>query len=231
MLMKDDWLTSILGKDVFQIDSDLIVNLKSTDLPGSQSLVIAKMPTYAIKECRSLQRLNFYLVDTNVQLQRSVVANENFFRGEGIRFAECSDEQQISKIAGSSFIYDRFHADPSIPDESAEKIKSEWARNFFRGHRGEWMIVAENDGVITGFLQILKAVADDSITIDLIAVHGDQRQRGVAAKMIQFAIENCGMSGGSIKVGTQLSNTPSLSLYIKMGFQITSAQYIFHLHR
>ena len=229
MLIKDDWLTSILGKDVFQLNLVSISNLNFSELPGASSLVVAKLPTDAMQECISLQKSHFYLVDTNIQLQRLVGIGENFYSSENVRFAEHSDEESIAKIAESSFKYDRFHTDPAIANERAAKIKSEWTRNFFKGKRGNSMIVAVEGDAISGFLQILNS-NDDSIIIDLIAVNGSQRQKGIATKMIQFAIENCGMEGGNIKVGTQLSNTPSLSLYLKMGFRIISTQHIFHLH-
>jgi GNAT superfamily N-acetyltransferase len=229
MLNKDAWLTSIMGKNVFNLNIGSIPDLKISDLPRSASLVVAKIPVGDLRKYRVLQELKFLLIDTSIQLKKVIEERDTFASLKDITFASYSHEQQIAKIAGSSFKYDRFHSDPNIPNRIAKKIKSEWTRSFFRGSRGNWMVIAEVKGAVVGFLQILK-VGNSEIAIDLIAVKNSHRQNGLAEKMINFSIENCGMKGGNIFVGTQISNIPSLSLYEKMGFRINSAQHVFHLH-
>ncbi len=91
------------------------------------------------------------------------------------------------------------------------------------------MVVAEDEGVISGFLQLIRG-ADEALIIDLIAVNANYRNKGVAQKMISFAMQNCVTNTEVVRVGTQIANLPSISLYLKMGFIITSAQYIFHRH-
>jgi GNAT superfamily N-acetyltransferase len=229
MLEKDQWLSSILGKNVFQVDSRLISKLAYSRLPQGPALVIGKVPVSNVQDCKHLQHLNFFLVDTNVQLQKLRDKNSFQTNNLNIRFSNPSDQEGVLKIAANSFIYDRFHNDPSIKEEDAKKIKEEWAKNFFRNARGDWMIVAEDKGNISGFLQLLHGV-DGALIIDLIAVDQNYRHTGIAQKMIHFAMQYCETKTAVVRVGTQIANLPSITLYLKMGFSISTAQYVFHQH-
>ncbi|WP_353427844.1 GNAT family N-acetyltransferase [Polynucleobacter sp. MWH-UH19D] len=226
---KDQWLSSILGKNVFQVDSKFASQLTPSHLPQGPALVMVKVPVSNIRDCKHLQGLNFFLVDTNIQLQKLRDKSGLLVNSMNVRFANPSDEEAILKIAANSFTYDRFHGDPGIAHKTAEKIKVEWAQNYFRGSRGDWMVVAEDGGIVSGFLQLLHG-QDGVLIIDLIAVGANYRHKGVAQKMIGFAIQNCEAKIDIVKVGTQIANLPSISLYLKMGFYITSAHYIFHCH-
>jgi ribosomal protein S18 acetylase RimI-like enzyme len=89
------------------------------------------------------------------------------------------------------------------------------------------MIVAEDSDGVCGFLQLLRA-RDGSTIIDLIAVDERGRGRGLARAMIALVANDRGT--GALRVGTQLANRPSLSLYEALGFRMTSAAYVLHLH-
>jgi len=229
MLDKDQWLSSILGKSVFQIDSGFVSQLANSHLPQGAALVMVKVPVSNVLDCIHLQKLNFSLVDTNVQLQKLSDKSSSLTNNLTIRFSNPSDQEGVLKIAANSFTYDRFHSDPDIKQEAAEKIKVEWAKNYFKNARGNWMVVAEDRGIISGFLQLLQGV-DGALIIDLIAVDQNYRHTGVAQSMISFAMQNCETKTRVVRVGTQIANLPSIALYLKMGFSITSAQYVFHYH-
>jgi ribosomal protein S18 acetylase RimI-like enzyme len=229
MLDKDQWLSSILGKSVFQIDSKLVSQIAEYHLPQDPALVMVKVPVGNVYDCSHLQRLNFFLVDTNVQLQKLSDKSSLLANNLDVRFSKSSDQDAVLKIAANSFIHDRFHNDPDITQEAAEKIKVEWAKNYFMNARGDWMVVAEEGGVISGFLQLLRGV-DGALIIDLIAVDQNYRNTGAAQKMISFAMQYCDTRTKVVRVGTQLANIPSISLYLKMGFTVISASYVFHRH-
>ena len=89
------------------------------------------------------------------------------------------------------------------------------------------MIVAVGSGKLLGFLQILGPSPD--LIIDLIGVLPENRSRGIGAAMIDYAEQNL-RSSNRVFVGTQAANIRSLTFYSKMGFQLESAAYVFHLH-
>ena len=90
------------------------------------------------------------------------------------------------------------------------------------------MAVAVVGGRVVGFLQPLHS-KDGILTVDLIATDNEQRRKGIASDMIAF-IENESNGASKVRVGTQISNTPSLRLYEKLGFRVSSSHYVFHYH-
>jgi ribosomal protein S18 acetylase RimI-like enzyme len=148
-----------------------------------------------------------------------------------IRFARPDDEKEVRALAGSAFQYSRFHLDPAIPAALAHRIKSEWAGNWFRGARGDGMIVAEDAGRVAGFLQLLWR--GERLVIDLVAVDPASRARGLARAMIGCAAKRGtgdARRPAAITVGTQAANIPSVRLYESLGFRLRGSQYVLHHH-
>ncbi len=236
-IVEDNWLSHILGYSVYRIvvDSSFIKkinNRKSREYDEFYSLLkrhvflYCKIANDDIKGINFLEKHGFYLVDTNIIFEKDIEVRNVLPKGYNVRFAEDSDETGVTNLAGKSFTYSRFHLDSNISDDIANTIKAEWARNYFRGTRGDSMIVAENGDAIIGFLQLLYGPVNQLI-IDLIAVEKDHRKQGVARDMIVYAEKNCG-NFHEIRVGTQLANTASIRFYENIGFRYISSQYVFH---
>src|SRR5262249_55999007 len=81
-----------------------------------------------------------------------------------------------------------FDGGPAVGKAVANKVKAGWASNFFAGQRGDGMVVAERDGVVAGFLQLLWA--GRVLVIDLIAVSPQAARQGHGRAMIAFAAAN-----------------------------------------
>jgi len=222
----DIWLSSLLGRETFHLSGNFS-NLNLEVFP-QRAFLDAKAGVENVEATTQLQNCGFRLIDTNVQLIRAAKPFRDY--SNRCRFATPSDENAIRSIARSSFSRTRFHLDPLIPTETANLIKEEWAANYFKGSRGEWMVVAEEDNKIVAFLQLLKK-NQSTLVIDLIAVDQSSQRRGYAGAMISFAYNFCTSNEPEMIVGTQISNINSLGVYINLGFRITSAQYVFHWHK
>jgi ribosomal protein S18 acetylase RimI-like enzyme len=181
----------------------------------------AKVAAADVAGLRRLERLGYRVVDLNLTFE--LKAQTGSFRA-GIREARPEDEQSVVAIARSSFKYSRFHLDPSFSREQADLIKAEWSKNFFRGERGDRLLVAEQDGELCGFCLLL---IDPGVqaTIDLIAVTGGSGNLGYASAMIEAA---CSLGVQRIVVGTQAANVPSVRCYEKNGFRLCDAKYVLH---
>ncbi len=168
----------------------------------------------------------FTLIDTNLRFSapRQALPRAN---GWDVGFAKPDMEIAVGAIAERSFVFDRFHRDPATASR-AGVIKRDWARNFFQGGRGDWMVVAVRDGTPVGFLLLLHSASGD-LVIDLIAVEAACAGQGVARCMISYAADHCDVSG-AVVVGTQVANTRSIQLYEGLGFRLQAAQYVFHHH-
>lgn len=228
MFTPDPFLAAILQRPAFHASvSKLDLALFSS---GDFSFIDAKVPSYDTAACALLETAGFHLIDTNVQLDCDISSPwplEKNSVAACVRFATPADKARIEHIASSSFTFSRFHLDPRISTAAANKIKSQWAGNFFSGKRGHWMVVAESAGEPAAFLQLLQK--DDAIIIDLIGVASAHQRCGLGSAMIRFAMRECAPASRMI-VGTQISNVPSLRTYEALGFRVCSSSYIFHYH-
>lgn len=252
-VIADSWLAGILQCDVYRLTVDDVptqqLNNRSFQIgdlveqkPGSSIFIYTKIATEALSVVKWVEQMGFNLIDTNIVFDKPISAASTlgeqtetfrlppsaFIPPGTVRFATPADETQTVAVARENFIYSRFHLDSAIPRQVADTVKAEWVRNYFLGKRGQQMVVAEVEGRIVGFLQLLYG-PDKYLVIDLIAVDKTQRRKAIASDMIAFAEANCG-EFTHIRVGTQIANVPSMRLYEKIGFRVAEAHYVFHYH-
>ena len=228
----DMWLVEILERNIWNIKlkDDFREVTIPINLPG---LFYSKVDVGDLDKISFLENLGFNLVETNVQFERE--ANPSLCFGihkeDEMRFVKELDSQAVKSIAWDSFLYSRFHLDPMISNELANKIKAEWAENYFHGKRGDKMIVAVVNGEVVGFLLLLykNTREEEFVFIDLIAVKEEFRSQRIAQSMMAFIAYNYGPT--KIRAGTQIVNTPSVRFYEKNGFRMVGASYTFHLHK
>ncbi len=231
---KDEWLTRIIEKNVYRLTikndnntthSDELIRLLK--LQKQEVFLYIKIPILQTSSIKFIEELGFHLIDTNVQFEKFVNTIGNYNGKCEIRFASPQDEEETVEIGNSSFKFSRFHTDPQIPNNIADKIKCEWVRNYYRGVRGNKMVVASVEGKIAGFLQLI--YSKEKIIIDLIAVKDKYQRIGIAKDMILFTEKKC-IGFSTIEVGTQISNTPSIRMYESIGFKVKNANYVYHFH-
>lgn len=232
----DRWLARLMGCDVYRFavgaenlttdDRGLRRELEKILL--RPSFLYAKIDVRDLALAHYSESLGFRLIDTNVGLSKTCTETSDLSSPFEIRFAEPSDEEGVARVARDSFSCSRFHLDPCIPKKIADNIKSEWTRSFFRGQRGDHMVVALSGGALVGFQQILVR-GEGLLVTDLIAVDVNYRRQGIAAAMCNFAEAKI-PGARRARVGTQIANAPSIRLYEAMGFRVDRAQYVFHLH-
>lgn len=225
-LVADPWLAGILGCPAFHLRGD-VAALDVDILPKAPAFVDAKVPATDLAAAHALEGAGFRLADTNLQYVAPcrMLASRS---ASGARFARPEDCEGVAGVAQRAMQLDRFHFDTSIAPQTADRLKREWAANFFYGHRGDWMVVAETAGRVCGFLQLLQD-AEERLVIDLVGVDADYRDKGLGAAMIAFAAGECPSSGTAV-VGTQAANPLSAGFYENLGFRLAQAQYVFHFH-
>jgi dTDP-4-amino-4,6-dideoxy-D-galactose acyltransferase len=237
-LVADPWLAEQIGRSVYRLDvSDLLplgfagaaaIVTERMQRLRAPAMVYAKVPPDAVTVVAGLERGGFRLVDTNVTLEHPPVPSGPATVDGGVRLARPEDEQAVVALARRSFRFSRFHLDPELDDRIADEIKAQWVANFFRGRRGDRLIVADSASGVAGFLLALEE-QDGTMVIDLVAVDEEQRGRGIAADMTRLA-QGCFPGLSRMRVGTQLANTAALRAYQKLGFTVSSAAYVFHQH-
>jgi GNAT superfamily N-acetyltransferase len=221
-LISDPWLSERLCVPAFTLPDAGEPALE----PGLQPAFIqTKVDIAALRRVEDLVRIGYMLVETGIVLARAL--GNAPLPPKAIRFAEARDEPAVRQIAGLAFHCSRFHADPLIANEVANRIKADWAGNFFQGSRGTHMVVAEEGGRVAGFLLLIAKGSD--LVIDLVGVAPGAQGRGFGRRMIDFAAAHI-REPRRFVVGTQLCNTRSLTYYAKSGFLIESARHSLHRH-
>ncbi len=235
----DNWLSQVIGRKTFLLflTDEFIKNAKVPqtqesiwikDIIQEPVFIFTKINPIAFNHIKFVEDNGFYLIDTNIILQKNNLSATppSFFNNNiNINFAMEEDLEQTKELAANSFIYSRFHLDKRFVKKIADKVKEEWVANYFKGKRGDKMVVAKKGNKVIGFLQLI--IKNKQLIIDLIAVDSNSRRKGVAAQMINFATLNI-PNINSVLVGTQLANIPSINFYQKLNFKFLDAKYIFH---
>lgn len=227
----DAWLSAVMGCRVNRISRaaapDATGAAAWAEALAAPGFSYAKLPCQAVVAAQRLEDAGFRYVDVGIVLDadRSAVPAR---ATTGVRPATPQDEAAVAALATSAFRWSRFHLDPAVPNALANRIKGAWAANYFSGRRGDHMVVAEADGSIAGFLQLLYD-SERRLVIDLIAVGSAWRGRGLASAMIAHAAAQWAGEAG-LRVGTQLANRDSFALYQRLGFRLSDASLIFHRH-
>jgi len=227
-LTADVWLTDIFDCPVLRVGTDPAGAPLSTLDSSQRFFAYAKLDVRQVNRLSMLTDAGFRVVDTALTFNGAISGDS----GSHVRFARPEDRAQVVRIAGSAFRFSRFHLDPLVPPGVADTIKSSWAANYFEGKRGDGMVVAERDGQVVGFLQLLRA-PQDRLIIDLIGVDPAWQGQGLGREMILHAARHGIGDGGmpaELTVGTQAANTPSVRLYESLGMRLASAQYVAHHH-
>ncbi len=228
MLTLDTMFSHIMGRPAYQLKIPPAPQVEAlAPLHESPVFAYAKVAVDNLPALHFLAANGFTLVDTSVTFDKAFRRGERFISQADLRFAQPTDADATIRVARESFIYSRFHQDPQIEQAIADEIKAVWASNYFKGERGQAMVLAVIDGQVAGFLQLLYKT--HTLVIDLIAVHPNYRRQGIARDLIRYAQTHC-PPHENLLVTTQLVNIPSMRLYEDMGFRIADAQHIFHYH-
>lgn len=225
-LTQDAWLSGLIGRPAYHLSTpSQVIAAPRTVLPQESPVFVdTKVPADAPHLAFPLHQVGFVTVDTNLLFSRPTAQNQPPLFS---RFATPDDLPHISWMGEYCFRFSRFHMDPKIGEKTGNAVKKAWVENYFTGKRGDYMVVAEIDGRVAGFTQLLSR--DNDLVIDLIAVHPDFRGRGVSADMMNFAGSNCGRHN-TLSAGTQAANASAIRTYIKDGFQFQKATYVLHFH-
>lgn len=225
-LNKDEWLSGLMERTVYHLATPkTVIASPHTVLPRETPVFVdVKVPADQPHLAAPLFEAGFATVDTNLLFSRATATGTPPVFS---RFATPEDLADVSWMGENCFHFSRFHLDTRIGTKTANRVKKAWVENYFKGNRGDYMVVAEIDGNVAGFTQLLSR--DDDLIIDLIAVHPSYRGRGVAVDMMNFAATRCGRHK-TISAGTQAANPAAIRTYIKDGFQFVKATNVLHFH-
>lgn len=235
----DNWMSSVFGYQVFNVkvtDGDSCDCAREQIVErsgGEKGIFYTKVPVANIDEVRNLTRIGFYVVDVNVTFTCSP-GRMDMLHGSDIHVCMVTPEYEaaVLDIAQHCFRFSRFHLDPKIGPRIANAVKREWIANYIRKQRGEKILVALINRRPVGFLAIrlVEEMGSPVGIIDLIGVSIDYQRYGVGQALVKAFLEDMAGRVLHVAVGTQVANIPSMCLYAKCGFLLSSASYVLHAH-
>jgi ribosomal protein S18 acetylase RimI-like enzyme len=149
-----------------------------------------------------------------------------------IENSQCIDEfqskdyEEVVKITEKSFKLDRFSLDDRLPQSLQSKVKISWIGANLRQERNTKTFVSRSeDGKIQGFSSLL--LSKNLISIDLIAVGPEFRNKGIASALVRVSQEFAHSRSLPLEVGTQQTN-PANRIYRKNGFILQNVLHVSH---
>lgn len=170
---------------------------------------------------QALEKKGFHLVDGLIALSTNISGrvSQDY---KNILKADYNDLNQLKNIAGEIFSgLTRYYHDPYISDDKSRAVYRSWIENSLNGKVADLVLVCKENSIVHGFITLSKKGQ-----VPLIGVSEKARGRGVGKALLgsaldifkKWRIEN-------VRIETQMSNIPALSLYQSQGFNITSSYF------
>lgn len=133
--------------------------------------------------------------------------------------------EELRTLALESGAYSRFKIDPKLKHQF-EDLYFEWIKNSVEGDFADFVCIQKSEDQIVGFSTLKKK--GNFYDIGLIAVDANNRGTGIGAKLMH-KMESIAGSTSEIRVATQQQNEAACDFYSKLGYQVYSTTYIYHL--
>jgi ribosomal protein S18 acetylase RimI-like enzyme len=141
-----------------------------------------------------------------------------------IRQASRTELPAICDIAIASLSLDRLHHDVLVGKELADLEK---VRFIIGAYADPTKIVYVHGSPVNAFLIVTPPPTYAAhMTVDLVAVAPEMRERGLASGMIEVARRTLG--AWSVSAGTQMHNEPARALYKSLGMSVVKMERTFH---
>jgi len=196
----------------------------------------AKIPVERVEQVAALTSAGFAVVDVNVTYSRDSGPPGEATGTERaeieIRPLTAVEGTDVIELASRCFTRSRFHLDPIMPDEVANRINEAWVADYVEGKRGELLDGAFLEGRLVGFNAVLRANVEgkEALVIDLIGVDPAYQGLGIGRALVTRFLSWSEGRCAEVRVGTQVANTPAVRLYERFGFRLTEARYVLHAH-
>lgn len=144
------------------------------------------------------------------------------------RLFQPKDMDEVLAIGRTAFVYDRFHADPALSPEVADRLNETWTRNCCLGTAADAVVVTEEEGRVASYVTCRADRERLSGVIILVATAEWARGRGAARRATLAALDWFRTQGmKSVEVGTQMRNIPASRLYESLGFRLIRTSLTF----
>ena len=206
-------------------------------LASAKTLPIDDTPeanfTNARDDFELLGQLGFCLIETRVYYHRDI-RDYRFRRRFSVRPAHAEDVESLGRVARERInLYDRFHADPFISSEDADRLMVRWVEASICEQLADITLVPDvpqpaafvtaeygKDAWYTWDLKLARGVLSAIST----KCHGWYVK--LASELIYCL---CDIGAEHIYTATQVTNSPVIRVWERLGFQFGKCEYIFRI--
>lgn len=195
---------------------------------NAYALVQAKIPAHHTALVDGLTRLDFQLVESEVDLVLNIgteCASSHTVAMQAIRPAGPADIPMLRAAAASVFTASRFRA-PWYHSQDSGRFYAEWIEKAVMGTFDHQCLLALNStGQPEGFVS-LRELGGQEARIGLLAAFPGAAGKGIGSRLMAAAIAECRQGAlQRLRVATQLGNLAALRLYQRQGAVIESTSY------
>jgi len=230
----DSWLSEKLARPAFTVmaatssPADIRAAFASHQSPEG-AFYTAKVGALELEVVGALTAEGFSVIESSLAFERPIDRHAPVAQ---VSVCQPAWHDAVLDIAEHAFRYSRFHVDPRIDHLAANRIKREWIQSYVDRRRGDVLLVAHENGTVTGFnaMLVTERPSGPVAVIDLIGVHPEHQRRGIGRLLIDAALHHYQGRCRSLEVGTQGSNIPSVRLYEGLGFRLIRSGFVLHRH-
>ena len=220
----DKFITNLLGirsyfyvNDVKKINKNLIKGLKKPfflTIKSRHSLNTKQKKYFSARFICKQYLFSMRLNHKNL--------NSNHCYLENGKFKKNVIKISLEKSSNSHYVQDK-----KLPLNFRNKLRFNWVKNFYKGLRGNHLVVYKKK-FVAGFLLLIKK--KENLIIDLIVTKRSQVKKGIGKSLINFVCSNFSNKKKLILAGTQSNNYAAFKFYKKIGFKRTNKDYyIYHV--
>jgi len=170
--------------------------------------------------------VDFSLMATQPNLKALTLPERRFT----LRPAEPEDQAEILRIAGSAFVFGRYHGDPRFPRELANARYVHWMRLALKdAGSDDKVLVLGAPGAVIGFMNVIVRNGHADLRLGAIDPSNEFGFLGffLYAEVLRW-MRNMGVRRASAKISA--ANTRVLNVCAKLGFQFSNAEAVYHWH-
>lgn len=198
----------------------------------SPHLLVAKVPVAATPVAEVLGAAGFYPVETMVYLHLSLARFQPLVARApaslALRAATTDDLPELEAMAARAFTTDRFHLDPHLSNEAADRRYVSWLRGGLEA--GDPVFVYEDTrrGKRVGFYHV-RETGPGVVDLSLAAVRPDAQRIGLGLLMYQAVVAECRERGfREAETHVTVGNLDVLNLFMRLGFEVRRPVFCFH---
>ena len=201
---------------------------------GSPCLVHTAVDQRDVSVLEMLASSGFYPVETALALEMDL-ASVRTPAAVGrapvqLRRATDPDLDRLCRIAATGFWADRFHLDPNLSDDAANRRYVRWLQRAYED--GETLFTYEraDTGRVIGFY-LVRPVTEALADLTLVALDPAEVGRGLGSVLYRLVLDECAAMGFlRAQTRTVAHNLPALNILTALGFAVTSARIGMHWH-